>query len=124
MNNKIYGVVILPWNIWKEVKPEEEDKLIEDVAELISNHELETMSLLVLNTIKPLVYVGGELGRFFIAPLLPFLNHKADAVIYTFEQRKNIDKLINMIERKLKEEDTNKNKAEKEKTHKKRFWPF
>ena len=122
----------MTWKIWKDVEPEEEEMLIQKAADLIERHKMETFALIVLNTIKPLVYVGGEFGRFFIAPLLPFLNHKADAFIYTFEQRKNIDELVSMIENRLKEEDERKresrNKA-KEEAHeelpkKNKWWPF
>ena len=100
----------MPWKIWKDVTPEEEERLIQRAADLVSNYEMETPALLVLNMIKPLVYVGGEMGRFFIAPLLPFLNHKADAFIHTFEQRKNIDKLIEIIEKKISKKDEKKRK--------------
>lgn len=100
----------MPWKIWTDVTPEEEERLIQRAADLVSNYEMETPALLVLNMIKPLVYVGGEMGRFFIAPLLPFLNHKADAFIHTFEQRKNIDKLIEIIEEKISIKDENKRK--------------
>lgn len=122
----------MPWKIWKDVQPEEEEELIHKAADLIEKHKMETLALLVLNTVKPLVYVGGELGRFFIAPLLPFLDHKADIFIHTFEQRENIDELISIIEKKMKEEDESKSEERKKAREeakegtakKKRWWPF
>ena len=107
----------MSWDIWKEATPEEEDELLKKAEEVIEKYKMEPLALIILETIKPLVYVGGEFSRFFIAPLLPFLNHEADAVIQTFEQRKNINKLISSIENKMKEKD--KMKKEHQKTLKK-----
>lgn len=121
------------WKIWKDVEPEEEEELIKRAADLVERHKIEPIALLVLNTVKPLVYVGGEMSRFFIAPLLPFLDHKADALIHTFEQRENIDELISIIEKRMEEEDENKRKesamqateeANNGTTKKRKWWPF
>jgi hypothetical protein len=96
----------MSWKIWIDAEPEEEERLIQKAADFIEYHDMDLVALLILNTIKPLVYVGGELSRFFIAPILPFLDHKADAFIQTFEQRKNIEKLISKIEETEKHRET------------------
>lgn len=121
----------LSWDIWRDATPEEEEELLKKAEDLIEQYKMEPVALLLLETIKPLVYVGGEFGRFFIAPLLPFLDHKPDAIIQTFQQRKNIDKLLLKIEEKIKEKGRKKRKERKElkmeekrKGAKKRKWWF
>lgn len=122
----------MPWDIWRDATPEEEEELLKKAEEMIEQYQMEPLALIMLETIKPLVYVGGEFGRFFIAPLLPFLDHKADAFIQTFEQRRNIDKLITAIEVKMKEKENKKREEkknlEKEEsgkgTRKKKWWFF
>lgn len=121
----------MSWDIWRDASPEEEEKLLKKAEELIEQYKMEPFALLLLETMKPLVYVGGEFGRFFIAPFLPFLDHKPDAIIQTFQQRKNIDKLLLKIEEKMKEKDRNKReerkelkKEEKGKEARKRKWWF
>jgi len=90
------------WDIWQDITKEEEEEILEKAMAYIEMYKIEPIALFFLEMVKPLVYVGGEFGRFFIAPLLPFLGHKADAFIQTFEQRSNIEKLIKMIESKMK----------------------
>lgn len=125
-------ITVLPWDIWRDATPEEEEELLKKAEEMIEQYQMEPLALIMLETIKPLVYVGGEFGRFFIAPLLPFLDHKADAFIQTFEQRRNIDKLITAIEVKMKEKEKKKREEKKnlekeesgEGTRKKKWWFF
>lgn len=121
----------MSWDIWRDATPEEEEELLKKAEDLIEQYKMEPLALLLLETMKPLVYVGGEFGRFFIAPLLPFLDHKPDAIIQTFQQRKNIDKLLLKIEGKMKEKGRKKREERKEikmeekgKGAKKRKWWF
>ena len=64
--------------------------------------------MLFLGTIKPLVSLGGQLGRYFLGPLLPFIGEREDAFIQTFEKRENVERLIKMLEESKKEEKAGK----------------
>lgn len=114
MGSLFFEAAVLSWDIWRDATPEEEEELLKKAGDLIEQYKMEPLALLLLETMKPLVYVGGEFGRFFIAPLLPFLDHKPDAIIQTFQQRKNIDKLLLKIEGNMKEKNRKKREERKE----------
>lgn len=117
-------------SIFDEVTPEEEERMIEKAYKFISKYGLEDAALLILYSVKPLSPLGGALGRFFLGPVVPFIGHREETFITTFEQSKNIGKLIEMINAKREEERAKK--EEKKKISKKedqnkglrRFWPF
>lgn len=113
---------------WDEITPEEEDDLIEKAAEMILKHEMDAAAILMLQSFKPLVSFGGQVGRFFLGPFLPFMGEREDALIQTFEKRENVEKLIRILEKTRREEDE-KRKAEREsegnaKSGWRRFLPF
>src|SRR4030042_130048 len=82
---------------------EEVDEVLRKTAEKIHLYGMETVAILTLESIKPVVYVGGELSRVVIAPFLPALGPQydtlGDKLITIFENRKNIEKLIQMLEK-------------------------
>jgi hypothetical protein len=86
-----------------ELSAEEVDSILQKAAEKIHLYGMETVAILTLESIKPLVYVGGELSRVVLAPFLPALgpdyNTLGDKLIYVFEDRKNIEKLIQILEK-------------------------
>jgi len=104
---------------WGEVKltEEEVDEILHKVAEKIRLYGMETVAILTLESVKPMVYVGGELGRVVLAPFLPALGPQYDALgdklITIFEDRKNIEKLIQILEQMAKGEYTPPGKEEK-----------
>lgn len=113
---------------WDEVTPEEEDDLIKKAAEAILKYEMDAAAILVLQSFKPLVSFGGQVGRFFLGPLLPFMGEREDALIQTFEKRENVEKLIRILEEARRQEDE-KRRAEKksggdDRSGWKRFLPF
>jgi len=122
----------LSGGIWRGSTPEEEEELLKKAEALIEQYKMEPIALFLLEMMKPLVYVGGAFGRFFTTPLSPFLENKPDAIIQTFEQRKNIDKLILKIEEKMKEEERKKREERKKlkmeekgkEAKKKKWWIF
>lgn len=103
--------------------------MIEKTAEIILKYEMDVPAILFLGSFKPLVSLGGQLGRFFLGPLLPFMGEREDAFIQTFEKRENIEKLIDILEEAKKKEEERR-KAEKEAKGKirksgwRRFLPF
>ncbi len=53
-----------------------DEEFIEKVAQKIHEYEMETAAILLLESSKPLVWVGGEMGRFFISPFVPIIIDK------------------------------------------------
>ena len=104
--------------------------MIEKAYDLITTYGLEDAALLILYSVKPLTPIGGALGRFFLGPLVPFIGHREESLITTFEQPENIEKLIDMIvvkrkeERAKKEEKRRAPRKERQKSWLRRLWPF
>jgi len=96
---------------------DKEAELIEKTARWIVKSDLEAPLIMLLQTIKPLSTIGGELGFFFLAPFLPLLEEKGYDFLDTFEKRENIEKLIRRVELLSKEKS-----KEKEKTRRPTFW--
>lgn len=89
-----------------------ERELIENVAKRIVNSELEGPAIMILQTIKPLIYIGGELAYFYLAPFLPLLDNKGYEFLDTFEKRENIERLIKRVEHLHKEQIREKKKTQ------------
>jgi len=100
-----------------EITPELETEYIEKVAQKIHEQEMETAAILLLESSKPLVWVGGEMGRFFITPFVPIISDKwgvtSEKFFLVFEKRENIERLLKRLE-ELSQEDEDKKRAEKE----------
>jgi hypothetical protein len=100
-----------------EITPELETEYIEKVAQKIHEQEMETAAILLLESSKPLVWVGGEMGRFFITPFVPIISDKwgvtSEKFFLVFEKRENIERLLKRLE-ELSQEDEDKRRAEKE----------
>lgn len=91
-----------------DISEEEEEELIEKVAEKIHEYEMETPAILYLESFKPLAYIGGQMGRLFVSPYLPALSKelgiKGEKILRVFEKRENVEKLIELLEEKSKED--------------------
>lgn len=119
-----------------ETTSAEEDELINKIAEKIHDFGMEVVAILLLETIKPLSYLGGQMGHVLIFPYLPFfgdnINQKGKKIFTTFEKQTNVEKLIglleNMVEKKpeksLKNEQSNETKDTPAKSGWRRFLPF
>jgi hypothetical protein len=86
----------------EERSEEEVDEIIRKTAEKIHQYGMETVAILTLESVKPLVYIGGEMSRLMISPFLPALGQNANELgenlINVFEERKNVEKLIVILE--------------------------
>ena len=100
-----------------EVTPEDEEEMIRKAAETIHKYGMEVAAILMLESVKPLAYIGGQMGRFFISPFLPALGENigrsGEKLFMIFERRENVEKLIMLLEKMAKEEE--KPRAEPEK---------
>ncbi|MCK4438396.1 hypothetical protein KAV47_04910 [Candidatus Bathyarchaeota archaeon] len=85
-----------------ELTEEEVDEIIRKIAERIQQYGMETAAILTLESVKPIVYIGGEMSRLMISPFLPALgpnaNELGENLINVFEERKNVEKLITILE--------------------------
>ena len=103
--------------------PEEEEELIQKVAMLITKRGWEGPAIILLEMIKPVSFISGELGRLFLAPLLVLIWPEGFSYLNTFEERKNIERVIKKIEETVEEQ---KKKEKKKETRKgwRRLLPF
>ena len=96
---------------------EEEDAFIKKVAEKIHQYRLETPAIILLESTKPLMYIGGEMSRFFLSPFTPMLGEDFDIksmkFILTLEKRENIQKLLKLLE-EMAEKENEEKKDDKE----------
>ena len=96
-----------------EITPEEEEAYIRKVAETIHRTGMDVVGILFLETVKPLSFIGTQMGRFFLAPFLPALGEKiemgGEKLLQVFEKHDNVEKLISMLE-EMTEEDKKKEK--------------
>ena len=86
-----------------EVPEDEVDAIILETAKRIKKYGMEMPAIMALESLKPLAYVGGELTRLTLSPFFPMLGSNIDMwgekVINVFEDRKNINKLILLLEK-------------------------
>ena len=104
-----------------ELPEEEVDRILHVVAEKIHAFGMDLVAILALETIKPLTNVGGELSRMVLSPILPALgsdyNLIGDKLIYIFQNRKNVERLITILEEMTRvEEEKRAEKKAKMKT--------
>jgi hypothetical protein len=117
-----------------ELTEEDEEEIIRKTAEVIHRFGLDVAAILMIESIKPLVYVGGQMGRFFISPFLPAisedLGRKGEVFLRVFEKRENVEKLLNLLEEMARGEEEGKRErapVDEEKPKKKgwrRFFSF
>jgi hypothetical protein len=94
-----------------KLTPEEEEEIINKVAKTIHVYGMETAAILMLETVKPLTYIGGQFGRFYLFPFLPAFGdtfyQQSEKIITVFEKRENVEKLIKRLEEIANEDKKN-----------------
>ena len=110
------------WNI--DVTPEDEAEMIGKIAQKIHKNGLDVVAVLTMESIKPLSYVGAQMGRFLVLPFISILGENigvsGEKLIQIFEKRENMEKLIKAVEELTREEERRK-KAEKAKKRKEKI---
>jgi len=113
-----------------ELTIEEEDEMINMIAQKIQEQGLDMYATFIIESVKPLSFIGANMGRAFFAPIMPALNNSTAIIGENFlkliEKRENADKLLKAIE-KLSKEAEEKKKIEKAKnadgkTPTKKWW--
>jgi len=84
---------------------DKDKEIIDKVAEKIVNSDMQGFAIFLLQTLKPVYFLGGELATFFLAPYLTLLDERGFEFIDTFQKRENIDILLNRIEELEKSKD-------------------
>jgi hypothetical protein len=106
----------LYWDV--EVTSEDEDKMIQKIAATIHKYGMDTAAILMIESVKPLSFIGAQMGRFFVSPFLPALGEdlgiSGEKFLQIFEKHENVEKLIKAVEELTREEEEQK-KAEKAK---------
>lgn len=104
------------WDI--NVTSEDEDEMIGKIAQKIHASRLDMVAILMIESVKPLSYIGTQMGRLFVSPFLPVLGENVgisgEKFLQIFEKRDNVEKLIKAVEA-LAKEDEEKKKTEKAK---------
>ena len=104
------------WDI--ELTPEEVEETLQATYDKIIHYKMETMAILTLESIKPWSYVGGELLRAALAPIMPAFGESlgltSEKMLQVFEKRENIERLIQMIEESLRKEEAERRAKKKE----------
>lgn len=89
------------YDFWKdELTDEEADELIEKAASEIERRKLEVPAVVLLETHKPLAFIGSQ-GAIAFAPFVaPFLGFDfVNNYSRLFAKRENIEKLLDRIEK-------------------------
>jgi hypothetical protein len=85
-----------------EITPEEEEEMIRKIAERIHKYGMEVATILMVESLKPLTFVGTQMGRFFINPFLPAFGDEigmtGEKFFQVFEKRENVDRLLETLE--------------------------
>lgn len=119
--------------MWEDPSSDKEDEIINRSAEIIYKYEMDLVAILFLETMKPLASVGGQFARYMVAPFIPFVGDKSLPYLATFQDKNNVERLIQKLEEKGKKEEEEKKrlkqarKAEEGESPKKgwrKYFPF
>jgi len=105
------------WNT--EVTPEETEEILQKIAKRIHDYQMETIAILTLESMKPLAFVGSNLGRAVLSPFLPALGENlgvmGDKYLFVFEERANVERLVTILEEQVKADEAEKKRRKAEK---------
>lgn len=106
----------LYWDV--EITPEDEDEMIMKIANKVHEYGMDVAAILMIESFKPLTFIGAQMGRFFVSPLISVFAEDwgigGEKFFRIFEKHENVEKLIQAVE-KLTEEEKKKEEAEKAK---------
>ena len=104
------------WNWWEDLTPEEEDELIEKLAQDIVKRKMGLMAQLTLETISPISKMGADLGMTLLGPYLEFFG--VDKVTALFRKRENLTRLLDRIDELEVEKSRKRDEAKKKRKEK------
>lgn len=89
----------------ENIPSDRELELIDKVAKLIIDRQLQIPAISFLETFKPLGFIGSQFGMFYTSPILGFLGDvgiTASELMILFEKIDNVERLIRKLEESLK----------------------
>ena len=89
---------------------EKELALIDSFAEKIVNSELDAPALVLLQILRPISRIGGDLAYFYLGAFIPLLDNHGYDFLDTFEKKENVELLMEKVEHLGKERDKIKRK--------------
>lgn len=98
----------------RELTPEEQEQMIDKIAAEVLKRRLETVAIMFLESIKPITYVGSQLAIVFVGPFLTVFGDFGINYIKFFENRQNVEKLLQKIEEQTKTRDEDEKKAKED----------
>jgi hypothetical protein len=106
------------WNLWDDLPPEEEDdELIEKLAQNIIKRRMGLMAQLTLETISPISKLGADLGMTLLGPYLEFFG--VEKVTALFRKRANLTRLLDRIDELEMEKSRKREEAKRKKREEK-----
>ncbi len=91
-----------------DLTPEEEEITMRKLAEGIHNRKMDSLAIILLESFKPLSFMGAQMSRFLIQPYLFAFGEEigvsSEKYLQIFEKRENVEKLLNFID-ELNEKD-------------------
>ena len=119
--------------MWEDPSDEKETEIIKNTAETIYKYDMDLVAILILESIKPLASVGGQFARYVVAPFIPFIGDNSSPFFATFQNKNNVERLIQTLEEKGRKDEEEKKrlkqarKAENKESPKKgwrKYLPF
>ena len=101
------------WQHWEDLPSEEEEALIEKIAQLSVKRRIGLITEMVLESIGPISYLTANLGMATLGPYLEFFG--VDRVAALFRKRGNLRRVLDRIEELRAEGDTRKKEGLKSK---------
>ena len=105
--HKTPGDLGLYWDI--KVTSEDEDEMIGKIAKTIHKNGLNLVAIFMIGSVRPLTFIGAQMGRFFVSPFLPAFGEDIEMsgkkLFQIFEKRENVEKLIKAVEDLTREEE-------------------
>jgi len=92
----------------RELSSAEEERILNRVANEVMKMEMEQVAIMFLESVKPIVFIGSQMGQFFIAPFLSIFGNLGIDYIKFFEKRENVEKLLQKLEEQIKIRDEDK----------------
>ncbi|MBS7631811.1 hypothetical protein KEJ47_09660 [Candidatus Bathyarchaeota archaeon] len=91
------------WEQWEDLPPDEEDRLIEELAKKIVDHRAGLIAEIILDSGGPLTKMFAELWMGLYGPYLDFIG--ADRYMALLRKRSNIERLKKRIDELDKEKE-------------------
>lgn len=85
-----------------ELSPDDETRLIDDIAKIIVNRGFETPAILLLEASRPISFIASQLAVVALGPLLWLFDLEGPKYTAVFMKRGNVGRIIDRIEALMK----------------------